>query len=104
MSENISTNHKLSDFLKGRAINGSSDSGGQKSIQFDDGSTLTVKVAASNSNSASTGGKIAKVRQSFDPPTLHLDMEGGGSMDIPLAEATYSVTLRSEDGKTEYAD
>ena len=100
----MASNHKLSDVLKGRTINGSSDSGGEKSITFDDGSTLTVKVAASNSNSASTGGKVAKVRQSVTPPTLHLDMEGGATMDIPLAAATSSVMLRGKDGAMEYAD
>ena len=98
------SNHKLTELLKGRTVSGSSDGNGEKSISFSDGSKLTVKTAPSNSNSASTGGTVEKVRQSVEPPVLHLDTEGGSTVEIPLAEATSSVMLRSKDDNLEYAD
>ena len=61
-------------------------------------------VALSNANSASTGGAVAKVRQSVEPPVLSLDMDAGTTTEIALAEATSSVVLRSKDDTLEYAD
>ena len=63
---------------------------------------MRVKTAASNSNSAATGGKVTKVRQ--EGMTLSLDLDGGSSVTIQTAEETSSVMLRDKAGKMEYAD
>jgi hypothetical protein len=97
-----SVNEKLTTLLKGRSISGTSDSSGEKTISFTDGSKLSVKVAPSNSNSASTGGAVTKVRQSTDPPILFLELEGGATVEIPLASADSGITLKSKDDSVEY--
>lgn len=97
-------NHKLTNTIKGRTISGTSDSGGEKTLTFSDGSKMTVKTVPSGANNASTGGTVAKVRQSVEPPVLYLDFEGGSTVEIALAEATSSVLLRDKDGNLEYAD
>lgn len=47
-------------------------------------------------------GKALKVRR--QDTDLALDLEGGSSAAIKLAEATSSVMLRDKAGKMEYAD
>ena len=96
------SNQKLTKIIAGRTISGTAQADGLLTITFDDGSTMKVKVAASNTNTAATGGKVAKVRQ--QGTDLILDLEGGGSVPITTAEATSSVMLRDRTGKLEYAD
>lgn len=98
-------NHKLTKIIAGRTINGTSNQGSQLTINFSDGSHMTVQTTGS-SNSASTGGTIDKVRQDADltTPKLYLDMEGGSSLEIPLASPTSSVMVRAKDNHMEYAD
>jgi frataxin-like iron-binding protein CyaY len=98
----MASNQKLIKLIKGRTISGTSQADNVMTITFSDGSKLTVKTAASNTNSAATGGVIDKVRQKgteFD-----LDLQGGGTITITTAEATSSVMLRDKNGKMEYAD
>lgn len=97
----MSSNHKLTNVLKGRRINGTQNQGHTLTLRFDDGSTMTVKTAGST-NSASTGGAIEAVRQ--QGTTLSLDMQGGATLEIPLAEETSSVMVRDKDHALEYAD
>ena len=97
----MAANHKLTEVLKGRKINGTQNQGGKLIVNFDDGSTMTIKTVG-NSNSASTGGAIESVRQ--EGTTLNLDFEGGAILEIPLAEATSSVMVRDKNHTMEYAD
>ena len=97
----MASNHKLTSLLQGRTIAGTSNSNNVLTISFTDGSKMTVQTAGS-SNSASTGGTIKAVRQ--QGTTLNLDMEGGGTLEIPLAEETSSVMVRDASGSMEYAD
>ena len=95
-------NQKLTKTIAGRTISGTAQADNVFTITFDDGSTMKVKVAASNTNTAVAGGKVAKARQA--DTTLILDLEGGGNVTIQTAEATSSVMLRDKAGKLEYAD
>jgi hypothetical protein len=97
----MAANHKLTKLLKGRTINGSSNSNDQMIISFTDGSKMTIKTSGS-SNSGSTGGTVLKVRQKDNE--LDLDMEGGPTLKIQTAEPTSSVMVRDKAGKLEYAD
>ena len=97
----MTSNHQLTGLLKGRTITGTGNSGNVLTIHFDDGSHMTVQTAGS-SNSAATGGAIAAVRQAGT--TLELVFEGGGMLDIPLAEETSSVMVRDKNNGMEYAD
>jgi len=47
-------------------------------------------------------GTTKAVRQ--QGTTLDLDFEGGGTLQIPLAEETSSVMVRDKSGVMEYAD
>ncbi|MES2464527.1 MAG: hypothetical protein V4671_28530 [Armatimonadota bacterium] len=89
---------KLTELLKGKSISGTSDSGGEKTISFTDGSKLTAKVVPSSSNSASTGGAVEAVHLSSDPATLSLHLEGGSTVEIPLVGASSSLSLKDKDG------
>ena len=97
----MASNHKLTGTLAGRTISGSSNANGKMTVNFTDGSTMTVKTAG-NSNSASTGGAVKAVRQ--EDTTLTLDFEGGSSLAITTAEATSCVMVRDKNHVMEYAD
>ena len=97
----MASNHKLTSLLQGRTIAGTSNSNNALTIAFTDGSQMTVQTSGS-SNSASTGGTVKAVRQ--EGTTLNLDMENGGTLEIPLAEETSSVMVRDASGTMEYAD
>lgn len=97
----MTSNHKLTDVLKGRKITSTSNSGGVMTIGFDNGSTMTVQTGNTGSNSASSG-TIEKVQQGGKE--LVLVMDGGSTMTIPLAEETSSVMVRDKDNTMEYAD
>ena len=97
----MAANHKLTSVIKGRTISGTQNQDGKLTINFTDGSHMTVKTAGS-SNSASSGGTIKAVRQAGT--TLDLDMEDGSTFAITTAEATSSVMVRDKGGAMEYAD
>lgn len=97
-------NHKLTTAIAGRTLSGTANATGETTLTFSDGSKLTAKTAPSSTNSATNGGTVSKVRQSVEPPALHLDMKDGSTLEIALAEATSSVMLRDKDGNMEYAD
>ena len=96
------SNQKLTRIIAGRTISGTAQADSLLTLTFNDGSTMKVKVAPSNTNLGVTGGKVAKVRQ--QGTDLILDLEGGGTVQIATAEATSSVMLRDKAGKLEYAD
>ena len=96
------SNQKLTRIIAGRTITGTSQADGLLTVSFDDGTTMKVKVAEANTNTAATGGKVSKVRQ--QGTDLILDLDGGGSVQITTTEATSSVMLRDKAGKIEYAD
>lgn len=96
------SNQKLTKVIAGRIISGTMQADAVLTITFSDGSTMKVKTAPANANSAATGGKVLKVRQGGTD--LILDLEGGAALEITAAEATSSVMLRDKAGKLEYAD
>lgn len=97
----MASNHKLTAVIAGRKIAGSANADGKMTINFTDGSAMTIKTAG-NSNSASTGGTVKAVRQAGT--TLTLDFEDGSSLPITTAEATSSVMVRDKNHVMEYAD
>ena len=96
------SNLKLTKVIAGRTISNTSEVDSLLIITFDDGSVMKIKTAASNTNSAATGGKVQKVRQ--QGTELDFDLEGGTTVTIQTAEATSSVMVRDKAGKLEYAD
>lgn len=97
----MTSNHKLTSLIKGRAIAGTANQNDVLTITFTDGSKMTVQTAGS-SNSASTGGTIKAVQQ--QGTALKLEMETGGALEIQTAEETSSVMVRDKNGAMEYAD
>ena len=97
----MSSNHKLTAVIQGRTISGTSNSNDKMTVNFTDGSTLTIKTAGS-SNSAVSGQTVQAVRQ--QDTTLSLDFENGTSLDIQTAEATSCVMARDKNHVMEYAD
>ena len=97
----MTSNHKLTNLIKGRTLAGTSNQNDVLTVTFTDGSRMTVQTAGS-SNSASTGGTIKAVQQ--QGTTLRLEMEDGSTLDIQTAEETSSVMVRDKNGTMEYAD
>ena len=98
----MASNHKLTGVIKGRTISSTGSDGTQTKIGFDDGSTMTVRTAPSNSASGRTGGTVKAVRQ--QGTTLDLDLEDGSTLAFTTAEETSCVLLRDKNDALEYAD
>jgi hypothetical protein len=98
----MASNHKLTGVLKGRKLTSAQTQNGRLVIGFDDGSTMTVKIAAGNGNNAATGGTVRAVRQ--QDTTLNLDFESGNTLTIQTIEPTSSVMVRDKNGVLEYVD
>jgi hypothetical protein len=98
----MASNHKLTAVIKGRTIVGTGSDGKQMKIGFDDGSTMTIQTAPSNSASGRTGGKVKAVRQ--EGTRLDLDLEDGSTLDFTTAETASCVLLRDKNNTLEYAD
>ena len=90
----------LGKLLAGRTIRGTQNKNTEMTLNFSDGSTMTIETGASSSNSAATGGTIRDVHRSESG--LHLDPVNGKAMVIPLADASASVRVQDKDGSTEY--
>jgi hypothetical protein len=100
----MSRNQKLTPIIAGRTIAQLGWDAATALVHFGDGSVMRIHAAApppAGSPPAALG-KVRAVRQSLT--TIALDLEGGASLQIPLAEATSSVMLRDAKGVLEYAD
>lgn len=97
----MTSNHKLSALLKGRAVTTVSSESTQASITFSDGSAMTVQTGGTVTG-GTPGAVVQAVRQA--DTTLILDFEGGESLHMTTAEATSSVLVRDKSHVLEYAD
>ncbi|MDQ2686692.1 MAG: hypothetical protein M3Y28_02380 [Armatimonadota bacterium] len=98
----MTSNHKLTGVIKGRTIASTGSDGAQTKIGFDDGSTMTIQTAPSNSASGRTGDKIKAVRQ--QDTRLDFDLEDGSTLEFTTAEEASCVLLRDKNDTLEYAD
>jgi len=98
----MASNHKLTAVIQGRTITGTGSDGTQMKINFDDGSTMTIQTAPSNSASGRMGGKIKAVRQAGTH--LDFDLEDGSTLEFTTAEEASCVLLRDKSDTLEYAD
>jgi hypothetical protein len=101
----MSANKKLTGVLAGRTVERIDQDGGTATVQFDDGSIMTVQTAggaATSPGSASALGRVRAVRQ--QGTTLDLDLETGATLTLRTAEPTSSVIVRAGDRTLEYAD
>ena len=103
----MSANRKLSHLLAGHTIQHAAPGQNSKGepvlvFTFDDGSTLNVKTTAGGSPSpvAAGGGKVLGVRE--EGASVHLDLEGGVSVALTLANPGNGFELRDKTGKLEY--
>src|SRR5437867_1443838 len=97
----MARNQKLTGILKDRRITEMQSQGGEMTIRFDDGSTMSVQTAGSAVR-AMTGGRIRAVRQ--QDTTLSLDFEDGATLEIQTAAPASSVLVRDKEHTLEYAD
>lgn len=99
----LRANRKLTGVIRGRTLTGVSRSGDVATVAFGDGSRMTVKLASgAPAIVVPPAGPVARARQ--DDTTLAIDLAGGATLTLPLAEAASSVLLRSADQTFEYAD
>ena len=103
----MSANKKLSHLLAGHTIQHAAPGQNGKGepvlvFTFDDGSTLNVKTATDGSSStvAAGSGKVLGVRE--EGASVHLDLEGGASVALTLANPGNGFELRDKTGKLEY--
>ena len=98
-------NKKLTHLLAGRTIGsvapGKNSKGEDVTIlTLDDGSTLSIIPAPGSPVAVPTGGKLLKVRQ--DGASLNLDLAGGGTIALTVADPGNALQLRDPAGKAEY--
>ncbi len=102
----MAANKKLTGVLVGRTAVRVDQDGATATVQFDDGSVMTVQTAqagsASTPGSAGVLGRVRGVRQ--QGTTLDLDFETGSTLTLRTAEPTSSVIVRALDRTLEYAD
>jgi hypothetical protein len=108
----MAPNRKLTGVLQGRTVtrvdqvpSASAGSGGPPtvtSVQFDDGSVMTVQGVADGDQGAAPLGRVRGVRQ--QGTTLDLDFDDGSTLTLRTAEPTSSVLVRAQDRSLEYAD
>jgi hypothetical protein len=91
-------NRKLSKVLKGRTIQAESGDAASLTVTFDDQSTLKLKVAGPAT--VTVGAKVKAVHESGDQ--FQVDLEGGPSVQVRLADPGSSVALRDKSGQVEY--
>ena len=91
-------NRKLTNALKGRTIQSGSGDAESLTITFDDQSTLKLKVAGQTA--VASGAKVKAVHESGE--RFQLDLEGGPSVQVRLADPGSSVALRDQNGAVEY--
>ena len=91
-------NRKLTRLLKGRTVRSESGGAGRLTIAFQDGSTLTLKVAGQATVTAGT--KVKAVHESGE--RFRMDLEGGPDVEARLADPGSSVALRDKNGAVEY--
>jgi hypothetical protein len=97
----MALNQKLTHLIAGRSVAGADTDTAQCVVHFDDGSKMTVKVAAPPV-SVDSRGKVTRVRQAGTE--LDIDLDGGATISFATPEPMASVMVRSANGAMEYAD
>ena len=97
----MALNQKLTHLIAGRSVASADTGAAQCVVHFDDGSKMTVKVAAPP-ESVDSRGKVTRVRQAG--AALNLDLDGGATISFTTAEPMASVMVRGASGAMEYAD
>ncbi len=97
----MALNQKLTRLIAGRSVAGADIDTAQCVVRFDDGSKMTVKVAAPPASTDSRG-KVTRVRQAGT--TLNVDLNGGATISFTTPEPMASVMVRAANGSLEYAD
>lgn len=99
----MAANRKLTGVIHGRTVERVEPriDGTAWLVQFDDGSTLTVRTAPGAAPARLTG-RVVKVRQT--DTRLDLDLADGQTLEFATAEPASSVLLRAQDGTLQYAD
>jgi len=98
----VAANKKLTKILQGRTVEKVAEMDKRLTVEFHDGSKLTVKIGDGETSGTPVGLTVKGVRQK--DTTLNLDFTDGSVLAVPLAEETSSVMLRDANGTLEYAD
>ena len=98
----MAANNKLTKILKGRTVQKVAEVDNRLTVEFHDGSKLSIKVGDGETSGTPVGLTVKGVRQK--DTTLNLDFTDGSEQTVALAEETSSVMLRDANGALEYAD
>jgi hypothetical protein len=96
----MSVNHKLTHVVKDRVVHSFQLNASELLISFVDGSTMTVKIAESNSPPLREGARIRQISE--DLTTLVIECEDGSSIDVTLVDPGSSVAVRDKNHAVEY--
>ena len=97
----MARNQKLTRLIQGRTITGTSTIDPVLTVQFSDGSQMTVQTDGTVLTIAD-GGTVSAVRQA--DTTLQLVFEDGSMLNIATAEETSCVMVRDRNHVMEYSD
>jgi hypothetical protein len=97
---NMAVNHKLTNVVKDRVVEHFLLNGSELLIDFVDGSTMTVKIAESNSPPLHRGARIRQISE--DRVKLVIECEDGSVFDVTIVDPGNSVILRDKNNQVEY--
>ena len=96
----MAVNHKLTHVVKDRVVQNFQLNASELLISFVDGSTMTVKIAESNSPPLPEGARIRQISE--DQAKLLFECEDDSTLDVTIVDPGNSVSVRDENHHVEY--
>jgi hypothetical protein len=96
----MAVNYKLTHVVKDRVVQGLKLNASELLISFVDGSTMTVKIAESNSPPLHEGATIRQISE--DQAKLLFECEDGSTFDVTIVDPGNSVAVRDKNSQVEY--
>src|SRR6266446_2103063 len=93
-------NHKLTGIVKNRVVQSLQLNASELLISFVDGSTMTVKIAESNSPPLREGARIRQISE--DQAKLLFECEDDSTLDVTIVDPGNSVIVRAKNTQVEY--
>ncbi len=96
----MAVNLKLTRAIKDRVVQSFQLNASELMVSFVDGSTMTVKIAESNSPPLREGARIRQI--SKDQTTLVIECEDDSTLDVTIGDPGNSVMVRDKNSQVEY--
>ena len=96
----MAVNQKLTRVVRDRVVQELQLNAAELLISFVDGSTMSVRIAESNSPPLHAGGRIRQISE--DQAKLLLECEDGATLDLTIVDPGNAITVRDKNHQIEY--